>query len=328
MTYQGRALYNLLQMNLRNNPSLKVEEWQIEDYRALSEEELFKRLEQMEIFIDQDNFLLYVEQCDSPEDLADCLYLEEDYEKHEKVFLAVFELWRRLVPHKQSLSIFVDEFDHLIERYEVGDTECEEDLLAVLESFQAILDDNVDEGGEPREGYHFFSAYSCHDLEVFIFEYIAHQIDAENDQYANEILDGFYPYVDNTRWFDLLKARLVAAVDIEEGKIMIHHLLGSLKENPELYLLFETLHYLIYVEETELFRITYYQVLEEIETEEDLRELLMLTVEYLNAIEMEKEEALVTKLLEDQKGKNLQEKINSSNEALTQLKEIVSLSLA
>ena len=328
MTYQGRALYNLLQMNLKNNPSLEVEEWQVEDYRALSEEELFKRLEQMEIFIDRDNFLLYVEQCDCPEDLANCLYLEEDYEKHEKVFLAVFELWRRLVPHKQSLSIFVDEFDHLIERYEEGDIDCEEDLQGALESFQAILDDNVDEGGEAREGYHFFSAYSCHDLEVFIFEYIAHQIDAESDQYANELLDGFYPYVDNTRWFDLLKARLVAAADLEEGKIMLHRLLGSLKEKPELYLLFETLHYLIYVEETELFRLTYYQALEEIETEEDLRELLMLTVEYFNAIEREREESIVSKLLEEHKGKNPQEKITTPNEALAQLKEIVGLSLS
>jgi hypothetical protein len=213
MTYQGRALYNLLQMNLKSNPSLEVETWQVEDYRALSEEDLFQRLEGLDIFIDRDNFLLYVEECDSPEDLADCLYLEEDYEKHEKVFLAVFELWRRLVPHKQSLSIFVDEFDHLIERYEEGETECEEDLQGSIESFQAILDDNVDEGGEAREGYHFFSAYSCHDLEVFIFEYIAHQIDAENRLYANELLDGFYAYVDNRRWFDLLKARLVYAAD-------------------------------------------------------------------------------------------------------------------
>ena len=182
--------------------------------------------------------------------------------------------------------------------------------------------------GEAREGYHFFSAYSCHDLEIFIFEYIAHQIDAGNEQYANELLDGFYPYVDNKRWFDLLKARLVAAADMEEGKIMIHRLLGSLKEEPELYLLFETLHYLIYVEETELFRLTYYQVLEEIETEEDLRELLMLTVEYFNAIEMEKEEAIVTKLLEEHKGKNPQEKIPVPNQALEQLKELVSLSLS
>ncbi len=328
MTYQGRALYNLLQMNLKNNPFLEVESWQVEDYRALSEEELFERLEKEEIFIDRDNFLLYVKECDSPEDLANCLYLEEDYEKHEKVFLPVFEIWRRLAPHKQSLSIFVDEFDHLIERYEEGDFESEDDLQGALESFQSILDDNVDEGGEAREGYHFFSAYSCHDLEVFTFEYIAHQIDAENDLYANELLDGVCPYVGNKRWFDLLKARLVSAVDEKEGRVMILHLLESLKEEPELYLLFETLHYLIHVEETDLFRSAYYQVLEEIETEEDLQELMMLTAEYLNAIDREEEEAIVSKLIEEQKGKNLQEKLEIPNASLDRLKEIINLSPA
>lgn len=328
MTYQGRALYNLLQMNLKSNPALEVEDWQIEDYRLLSEGALFKRLEGLDIFIDQDNFLLYVEECDSPEDLADCLYLEEDYEKHEKVFLAVFELWRRLVPHKQSLSIFVDEFDHLIERYEEGDTECEEELQAAIESFEAILDDNVDEGGNAKEGYHFFSAYSCHDLEIFIFEYIAHQIDAENRLYANELLDGFYPYVDNSRWFDLLKARLVYAADQGEGKMMIERLLTSLKEEKELYLLFETLHYLIYIEETDLFRSAYDQAIEEVETEEDLKELLMLTVEYLNAIDKEEEEKIVTKLIEEQKGKNLHEKLDPTDKTLNQLKEMITLSPA
>ncbi|MCB1116173.1 MAG: hypothetical protein KDK71_06855 [Chlamydiia bacterium] len=328
MTYQGRALYNLLQMNLKSNPTLEVEAWQVEDYRALTEEALFHRLEELDIFIDRDNFLLYVEECDSPEDLSDCLYLEEDYEKHEKVFLAVFELWRRLVPHKQSLSIFVDEFDHLIERYEEGDIGCEEDLQGSIESFQAILDDNVDEGGESREGYHFFSAYSCHDLEVFIFEYIAHQIDVENRLYANELLDGFYAYVDNRRWFDLLKARLVYAADEEEGKVMIERLLTSLKEEKELYLLFETLHYLIYIEETDLFRSAYYQTIEEVETEEDLRELLMLTAEYLNAVDKEVEEKVVNQLLEEQKGKDLHAKMDPEDQTLGQLKEMIILSPA
>lgn len=328
MTYQGRALYNLLQMNLKSNPALEVEAWQVEDYRNLSDEELFERLSGLEIFLDRENFLGFVEECDSPEDLADCLYLGEDYERHEKVFLIVFELWRRLALHKQSLSIFVDEFDHLIERYEGGDVGCAEELEGAIESFQAILDDNVDEGGEAREGYHFFSAYSCHDLEIFIFEYIAHQIDADERLYANELLDGFYPYVDNRRWFDLLKARLVYAADQGEGRVMIERLLNSLKEEMELYLLFETLHYLVHEEETELFRRAYDQAIEEIDTEEDLREFYMITVEYLSAVDREKEEAVVAQLLEEQKGKDLQDKVDRSSQTFGLLREMVTLSPA
>ena len=328
MTYQGRALYNLLQMNLKQNPAMEVEQWQVENYRDLSQEELFQRLENMEIFLSEENFLLYVEECDSPEDLADCLYLEENYEKHEQVYLSVFELWRRLAPHKQSLSLFVDEFDHLIEQYEEGKLEIEDELQAALSSFQMILDDNVDEGGDAKDGYHFFSAFSCHDLEIFIYEYTSHLIDAENNTLASELLEGFYPYIDNERWFDLIRVRLVTAADPEEGKIMVERLLTLLKEEPELYLLFETLHYLIHVEETEQFQTAYSQALDGVETREDLRELLLLTTEYFNAIEKEKEEALVTELLEGQEGKDFKEVIGSDDEALQVLRGIVTLSPA
>lgn len=326
MTYEGRALYNLLQMNLKQNPDLDVESWQVEVYRDLSDDELFSRLEGHQIFLDKQNFLLYVEECDSPEDLADCLYLEEDYAKHEQVFLCVFELWRRLVPHKQSLSIFVDQFDHLIEEYEGGRLESEEDLQAALESFQMILDDNVDEGGDARDGYHFFSSYSCHDLEVFIYEYISHQIDVEHDQYASELLEGFSPYVDNKRWFELLRIRLVSAADIEEGSVMVQRLLESLKEEPELYLLFETLHFLIYVGENEQFASAYQHAMEQLETEEDLRELFMVTLEYLDSVNKEKESESIKELIDKQKEKDLQAPLSPDEYSLQILKDIMNFS--
>ena len=322
MIYQGRALYNLLQMNIKHNSTMEVEQWQVESYRELSPWELFQRLEKNEIFISEENFLLYVEECDSPEDLADCLYLEENYEKHEQVYLSVFELWRRLAPHKQSLSLFVDEFDHLIEQYEEGNLEIEDELQATLAHFQTILDDNIDEGGEAKEGYRFFSTFSCHDLNTFIYEYTAHQIDAENETYASELLEGFYPYIDNVRWFDLLRIRLVNVADPEEGKIMVERLLTQLKEEPELNLLFETLHYLIYVEEAEQFQMAYSQALDGVKTQKDLQELLVLTAEYFNAIEKEKEEVLVNKLLDNHKGKDLQETIAHNEASLEMLRNL------
>jgi len=328
MTYQGRALYNLLQMNLKQNPSMEVEKWQVENYRAYSQEELFKGLEDMEVFLSEDNFLLYVDECDSPEDLADCLYLEGDFQKHEKIFLIVFELWRRLAPHKQSLSLFVDEFDHLIELYEEGKSDSEDDLQAALSSFQMILDDNVDEGGEPKEGYHFFSEFSCHDLEVFLYEYASHQLDSGNETYASELVEGFYTYVDNGRWFDLLRTRLVTLADEEEGKVMLERLLASLKDEPDLYLLFEALQYLIHVEEAEQFQMAYMQALDAIETAEDLHELLTLTAEYFNAIEKEKEEGVVLELIEEIKSMNPEEKVAKDHRAFQILRELITLSPA
>lgn len=323
MTYQGRALYNLLQMNFKQNLKLEAEPWQVEDYRSLKQEELFRRLEGLEIFLDEENFLLYVQECDSPEDLADCLYLEEYYEKHEQVYLCVFELWRRLAPHKQSLSIFVDALDHMIEEYEEGNMESEEELQAALSSFLMILDDNVDEGGDPREGYHFFSAFSCHDLEVFLYEYTAHQIDVENQTYASELLEGFFPYVDNERWFELLRARLVLETTPEEGRVMIERLLSSLKEETELFLLFEVLHFLIHVEEAALFKEAFHEALKQLETQEDLKELLIISAEYCNAIEKEEEESLINTLLEKQKDKDLSDSLEKEEEAIEILRQIV-----
>ena len=64
------------------------------------------------------------------------------------------------------------------------------------------------------------------------------------------------------------------------------------------------------------------------ETREDLRELLLLTAEYFNAIEKEKEEALVNELLEGQKEKDLHEVIDSDDETLQVLRGIVTLSPA
>jgi len=258
--------------------------------------------------------------------LTDCLYLGEDYAKHEQVFLSVFELWRQLVPHKQSLSLFVDQFDHLIEEYEEGKLESDEELQTAIETVQVILDDNADEGGDPREGYDLFTSYSCHDLEIFIYEYISHQIDVENDLYASQLLDGFYPYVDNKRWFDLLRIRLLSATDVIEGNMKVQRLLESLREDPELYLLFETLHFIIFIGETDQFIATIPSAIEQLKTEGDLRELLLLTTEYLDSINKDTEVEEINELIEKQQEKNPQDQLDPKEYTLQILKDIMNLS--
>ena len=328
MAYKGRALYNLLQMNLKQNSSLNAEHWQVEDYQSLADEELFSCLESHQIFLDKEHFLLYVEECDAPEDLTDCLSIEDDYTKHEQVFLCVFELWRRMAPHKQTLSIFADEMDHLIEEYEEGNTENEEKLQAALLSFQRILDDHIDEGGDPLEGFEFFSAFSCHDLEVFIYEYVAHQIDRENDLYASELLEGFYEYVENKRWFDFLRMRLVSAVDLEEANVMIQRLLESLQDNPDIQLLFEVLHFLVYMGENEPFIAAFQGVLNCIETEDDLREVLVIASDYMNCLEKFREEEVINDLIEKRKDKSPKEPVDSSDYVLQILRDLITFTPA
>lgn len=323
MQYKGRALYNLLQMNLKSDPHLDVESWQVEDYRSLSHEELFKRLESHGLFLDTNHMTHYIEECDSPEELTDLLMTEENFVGHEQVFLSLFELWRRLAPFKQTLSIFADELDHLIEEYEAGKMELEEQLQSSLLSFQRILDDHVDEGGGEQEGFELFAPFSCHDLELFIYEYIAHQIDIENDLYASELLEGFYPYLKNRRWFDFLRLRLVISVEAHEAVVMMERLLESLKEKPDLQLLFEMLHFFVYLDKSTPFQSAFTMAIHQIQTEDDLREALSILSDYMNTIDRPEEEAQITQVIQERKARKSDDPIDPEDQVLTLLKSMV-----
>ena len=329
MSYKGRSFYNLLQMNLKQNPQLQTEPWQVEDYKNISIKELFSRLESYQIFIDENQFYLYVDQSDSPEDLTDILYSEGDFTTHEKIFLCIFELWQRLCPHKESFSLFCDKFDHLIERYEEGDLDKEDELQTEILNFQRILENNVDEGGNPQEGFKWCSKFSCHDLEVFIYEYISHQLSLENELYASELLEGFYEYMENKRWFDFLRARIVSAADPEEGAIILQRILESLKETPDLLLQFEMLHFLIYQDDnSSQFLIAFDQTLGMLETEEDLRELMTISCDYLNCIEKEKEEQILQCLIAERTDIQPFNPINHEDKAFRVLKQLIMASPA
>ena len=107
---QTKALYNLLRLNASEDPSLKADSWALEDLRALPMEELFSRLKPFQVQFDRRAFTQFSEQCDTPEDLCDILLPDDaDDESSDPFYLLIFELWRRLIPEKQSLSIFCDE---------------------------------------------------------------------------------------------------------------------------------------------------------------------------------------------------------------------------
>ena len=92
-------------MNLKQNPNMPVKSWQVKDYRKLTEEDLFNAFEKDQCFLDKQTFLSYVDESDSPEELAETLFHQLDILEKEQRFLYIFELWRRLASHKQTLSI-------------------------------------------------------------------------------------------------------------------------------------------------------------------------------------------------------------------------------
>ncbi len=298
MGHRGRALYNLLSMNVKRHPQLDVEPWQVENYRVMSEKVLFSRLKELGIHLSKNAFLLAVDKVETPEELTERLYQGDEFVCHQRIFLCLFELWRRFAHHKRPLSVFCDALDHLIEQYEEGNLECEGALEEMLVAWQGVLEDHVDEGGERDEALPLFSEFSCHDLERFVYEYVAHRIALEDDLYASELLEGFYDFVQEPHWFDFLRVRLVFNVDREEGKVMVERLLEVEREAPNLQLLFEVLHFLIYAGELDLFYSVFRRAFERITNLAELHDWLLIASEYMNCSEQFTKEEEINQLIE------------------------------
>jgi hypothetical protein len=94
-------------MDWIDDPTLDLEPWQVEDYRSFPLDGLFEKLEDLGFSIDKDSFLELAADVDTPEELTKTLKGEASDDAEEEIYLVVFELWRRLLPDKPSLSCFV-----------------------------------------------------------------------------------------------------------------------------------------------------------------------------------------------------------------------------
>jgi hypothetical protein len=294
----GKSLYNSLRINWLEDPSSEIAPWQTEDYRALKTKEIFKRLESFDISLSENSFLLYAQNCNSPEELIETLWLgDEEPQKIDQAYLLLFELWRRLVPEKQSLSIFCDELDHLFYLHDHELLESEEKLQDALDELETILDETVDQGISPEEAFQNFSNYLAHDFESFIYDYIAKQLDQSDEIYASELLDGFYEYIIDKRWFDLLRMRLYERTDFEEGHLMLERILEQTKEEPDLDFLLEIMRFLVHQGNIEDFNKAALLTRSLLQKEEDFQELLALTCEFYRMLDREKDEEKFAEIL-------------------------------
>ncbi len=315
MKFQDKALYNLLRMNWLEDPRLEVKPWQVEDYRKFTTEELFTKLQALGLNLSQKNFSAYAENCDSPEDLAECLWIrDEDMEGYDKSYLLIFELWRRLFTDKQSLSIFCDELDYRIEKQDA------EKIQESLTELEDILDENADQGENPQKVFKMVSSFCAHELEDFLYDYIAEQIRSDNELYASELLDGFYEFVAKKHWFDLLRAELFIVTDVEKSNHLIRCLLEELQESPDFELLLEIAMVLIRQGEPELFAETVTQGKSILKTEEDFQELLAAVADYYHFLDQEEEEKKILGIIEKRAKKDLSKSLSASDPDLGCLK--------
>lgn len=304
MDIQRKALFNLLRMNWLLEPVIDVVDWQVEDYRALTLGQLFQRLEKEEIRLDSHSFVAHAEQFDSPEAFTDSLVAEDggDAAVEDRIYLLIFELWRRLLPERSTLSIFCDELDHQIGLYDadkLGEFESLEDALANL---QAILDENCDLGNEPHEVFRTVCEACANDLEEFLYDFIAEQIDAGNEPYATELLDGFYGYVSDIKWFDLLRARVLAPTDLAAANQLVRKIVADTGDDKDLIFNLEVLSYMVQGGERETFIELVQKSFPAIAREGELSDLLAICAEFYQRLDYEDEETALHTILEKRGG--------------------------
>lgn len=324
MEWQGRALYNLLRTTWREDQTISVQPWQVEDYRSLSKKALFERMAKFKIPLSEEIFLQYAQNCSSPEELVELLWLdEEDVEGHDQAYLLLFELWRRLLPDKQSLSLFCDELDSLMDLYDAGTLEDEEKLQQALSDLEDILDLHADKGNTPPEVFAVVSQYCAHDLESFLYDYISEQIEQENDLLASELLDGFYPYMPDPRWFELLRSRLFLAADPKDANKLLSCLLEEVQENPDSSLSLEIVQLLAHSGDPALFMRAVKQTYPLLTHEEELHDLLNSVADFYRCLDREKEEQAIQAILTKRMDKDLSKTFDHTEKDLLSFKTLL-----
>lgn len=294
-----KAFFNALHLQWLHDPSIPAERWQIENYRELTLGSLFSALAAKGFSLDRSSFIALTQEWDSPEELVESMLIEAHLPEaaQDQVYLLVFELWRRLVPEKQSLSIFGDELDHLISQNETGNFTQIEALEDAIANLVSILDDNCDQGGEPQEIFDSVQQACAHDLEAFFYDFIADQIENKNESFAAELLESLFPYVKDKQWFSLLNARVALLTDPPEGKKLIQKLVKENAKKPDLEFTLEILSAVAQGGESALFQPLLTQALSLISTEEEFQDLLAICADYLHYLDYDHKEAIIQNIL-------------------------------
>ncbi len=299
-TIERRALYNLLRMNWLNEPTIAVEFWQVEDYRALPLLTLFHRLEQFNIYLDRISFIAYADECDSPEDLTDHLIAEREFSatQEDHIYLVIFELWRRLMSEKSSLSVICNELDYQIYLYDQQKLNDPLALQDALAHFIQILDENADQGIPSQHVLSLVSTYCANDIETFLYDFISEQIDNQNDAYAHELLNDFDTYLLNNKWFKLLQLRLCEQISSKTSQKIIGEVIEEKLKDNDLDYYLELLSVLVEKGNYPPFRLVLKQTFPLIKREEDFQDLLSIICHYFHRLDQKQAEAKSRAILE------------------------------
>src|SRR5262249_44561565 len=112
------------------------------------------------------------------------------------------------------------------------------------------------------------------------------------------LIDSFYEYIHDKKWFDFLKARLFFSTQSEESNRLIERLLEQLQEDPDADLLMQIIDSLVHYGDIRLFQLAVRQMLPLLNTEKQFQELLAMSADYYRCLDKEKEEKQIHSLLD------------------------------
>jgi hypothetical protein len=298
MLLQRKALYNLIQLNWTRIQSgeLKVanlQNWQVANYREKSSEELFLELNELGLTFGIENFEIIAKNYEAPEEMVEALAKEREPLEKDRIFLILFELWRRFFPEKRTVSIFCDELDYQMTAYDLEKPNEVADVLAYL---QQLLDEHVDQGLDPHHAFKMIQTFCANDIESFLFDFILNEIEEDHYSYAVELLDGFKRYVKDHIWFDYLLARAEILKDPEEGYESLERVIDQINADSSLDLAAEMLFFLANSGNHTLFYLLAKKVIALLKKEEDFHEFLEACYAHYDYLEL-KQPALAIALL-------------------------------
>lgn len=295
MDIERRALYTALRLSWLSDPSIQVEPWQVENYREMSLPLIFSRIKHIGYHLDKESFNALAESYESPEDLVDELTADDEIEpkKEDQLYLLLFELWRRFEKEKPSLSIFCEELDHQIHLYDQGALKSFEEIQDLFSKLQLILEENSEEGADPESILQMIGHGCANDIEGFLYDFVAEQIESGNYSYAQDLLDSFSDYTSDKKWFDLLRVRLIANTEPRQAPSALESLSESALESTDLEFCLEVLSESIYEGDKDLFLQLVKHCIPLLQCEEDLQDLVSTCIEFLRLLDKDAEKEVL-----------------------------------
>lgn len=279
-----KALFNCLRAQHKLEGS-DCEPWQVDDYRKWPLEKLLQWLRAFGWPLDHSQFVAYGESVEGPQELLDLLIADQPIsaKQDDQLFLVIFELWRRLIPHGCNIELLCDEFDYQIEAYQQGDP-VDRELEKAFSTLLEIVHDPSQNISQSRSIFALIADGSAQDLELCLYEFILDQLEAGAIDYAKELHAQFEKLVRDPLWFDLA---CIHWSDNEQALKLLRNLHQSLKREPQMALLFEILHYLSEREVAQEFQRFFDLAQAQILDQDEKIELQELSTIYLQSREQE-----------------------------------------